>query len=177
MLRTALNPTRLTARETVLTVPRLAWAKCTLLTSRKSLCVSATSLRISCVRSLMLSSSELATRWMRATESDNAGKSLLWRMRRNRKSSVALLCAVGALAGAAQARSASRKSAADTKRAEGSRARARSRIARNASSTPGPRSSGNTSVSLAMRYSACQVSLWWIRGRPVSSSTSTSAAE
>ena len=113
MLRTALNPTRLTARETVLTVPRLAWAKCTLLTSRKSLCVSATSLRISCVRSLILSSSELATRWMRATESDNAGKSLLCRMRRSKKSSVALLAAVGALTGAAQARSASRKSAAE----------------------------------------------------------------
>lgn len=60
----------------------------------------------------MLSSSELATRWMRATESDKAGKSLLWRMRRSKKSSVALLAADGALAGAAQARSASRKSAA-----------------------------------------------------------------
>ena len=60
----------------------------------------------------MLSSSELATRWMRATESESAGKSLLWRMRRSKKSRVALLAAVGALTGAAQARKASRKSPA-----------------------------------------------------------------
>ncbi len=113
MLRTALKPTRLTARETVLTEPWLACTNSTLLTSRSSLCVSATSLRISRVRSLMLSSSELATRWMRATESDSAGKSLLWRMRRSRKSSVALPAAVEALTGAAQACSASRKSAAE----------------------------------------------------------------
>ena len=58
------------AGDTVLIVPRPACAKCTLLTRRSSLWVSATSLRISWVRSLMLSSSELATRWMRATESE-----------------------------------------------------------------------------------------------------------
>ena len=125
----------------------------------------------------MLSSSELATRWMRATESESAGKSLLWRMRRSKKSRVALLAAVGALTGAAQPRKASRKSPAVAYRAPGLRARARCTTARKAPSTPGPRSSGRVANSLALRYSACQASCRGIKGWPVSSSTSTSAAE
>jgi hypothetical protein len=59
-------------------------------TSRSSLLVSATSFRISLDRLARLSVSEFATRWMRTTESDIAGKSLLCRMRRSRKSSVPL---------------------------------------------------------------------------------------
>ena len=90
MVRTALKPTSVTARETVLTPPRLAWAKSGLFTRRSSLWVSATSLRISRVRSPTLSSSDMATRWIRMTVSESAGKSLLRRMRSSKKSSVGL---------------------------------------------------------------------------------------
>jgi hypothetical protein len=50
--------------------------------------VSAKSLRIVLDNLLMLSVSLLAILLMALTDSDKAGKSLLWRMRRNRKSSV-----------------------------------------------------------------------------------------
>ena len=81
------RPTSATARETVPT-PWLSRRKCAVLTRRSSFCVSATSLRISSASVFRLSDSELAMRWMRSTCSVSAGKSLLWRMRRNRKSSV-----------------------------------------------------------------------------------------
>lgn len=115
----------------------------------------------------MLSSSECATRWMRVTESDRAGKSLLWRMRRSRKSSVALLAAVGALAGAAQARRASRNSVAPANGAAPSRPRARCSRVRKPSS--------RASISTAGR--ARPASAAPTQGLPVSRCTSTRAAE
>ena len=90
MLRMPAKPISATARDTVLMLPPPAWLKCALLTRRSSLLVSATSLRISFERLARLSFSDEAMRWMRAIESDSAGKSLLWRMRRSRNSSVPL---------------------------------------------------------------------------------------
>ena len=142
------KPINATARETVLTLPP-ALEKCAVLTRRSSLFVSATSLRISPARLLTLWFSELATRWMRATESDKAGKSLLWRMRRSRKSSVALPPPPAALAssatgaGASQACSASRNAAALGQRRAGSRSIERRNVARRLSSTSDDKASGN----------------------------------
>ena len=100
-LRMPLKPTNVTARETVLTLPPRA--KCALFTNRSNLLVSAMSFRIWLVTLVTLSLSELAMRWMRITESDRAGKSLLWRMRRNKNSSVLLLTVVSALAASSAA--------------------------------------------------------------------------
>ena len=93
MLRMPANPTSATARDTVLTPPAPAWLKCTVFTMRSTLWVRATSLRISSVRLPRLSLSDVAMRWMRTTESLSAGKSVLWRMRRSRNSSVPCPCA------------------------------------------------------------------------------------
>ena len=159
MLRMPLKPTRLTARDTVLMLPppRAKWA---LFTSRSSLFVSATSRRISLVRLATLTVSELAIPWMRTTESDMAGKSLVRRMRRNRKASVTLTSlawppplpsdpAPDALAD--QAMSSSRKARTPGWRCAGSRASARETMPRSVSSTSGARSSRMTSGSLRMR--------------------------
>ena len=80
MLRTPAKPISAIARDTVEMVPPPACLNDTLFTRRSSLCVNATSFRISAARLLRLSLSEAATRWMLATASDSAGKSLLWRM-------------------------------------------------------------------------------------------------
>ena len=89
MLRTASNPSTITARETVLMLPPPAVRKCTELTRRRILLVSAKSRRMVLERRLTLSVSLLAMRLIAVTDSDRAGKSLLWRMRRNRNSTVA----------------------------------------------------------------------------------------
>ena len=176
MLRTALKPTRLTARETVLTEPRLACANSTLLTRRSSFVRQRHVLEDFAREVADAVVLELATRWMRATESDSAGKSLLWRMRRSRKSSVALPAVVE---GAHRCRP--RPAAHHGTRCRGIALR---RVTGQGMLQDGAQGVvhaaaqvlGQPMRSLAMRYSACQVSVWWIRAA-VSSSTSTSAAE
>ena len=151
------KPTSATARDTVLMCPPPAWLNCTVLTSRSSLLVSATSLRISLESVVRLSLSDCVMRWMRATESAIAGKSLRWRMRRSRNSSVALppSPASGASpAGCSQAASASWKALASDQRCADSRARPRSSTARSASSLSGPRSAGGSRVCSIARRTA-----------------------
>ena len=108
------RPISATARDTVAT-PWPLRRYCVVLTRRSSFCVSATSLRISSARLPSDSLSESAMRWMRNTCADSAGKSLLWRMRRSRKSSVPWPLPVSGCdssAGASHCISASRKLAA-----------------------------------------------------------------
>ena len=153
MLRMPLNPTKCTARDTVLMLPlRAKWA---LLTSRSSLLVKATSLRISLVTLLTLSFSERAMLWMREIESDKAGKSLLCRIRRNKNSRVAsapVACsAAGALSESVHSTSSLRNKLALAKRCWASSASARCTMARNRSSTPAGTEAGNTSCSWVTR--------------------------
>ena len=70
ILRTPWKPTSVTARDTVLIGPPRAYIG--VFTSRSSLCVSATSLRISLVSDATLSRSELEILWMRAIVPDMA---------------------------------------------------------------------------------------------------------
>jgi len=96
-------------------------------------------------------------RWMRATESAIAGKSLRCRMRRSRNSSVALPPSPvsGAwLAGCSQAASASWKALASVQRCDASRERPRISTARSASSLSAPRSAGGSSVCSIARRTA-----------------------
>lgn len=156
MLRTPAKPISAMARETVDMVPPPACWNDALLTSRSSLCVRATSFRISAARLFRLSLSDAATRWMLVTASDSAGKSLLWRMRRNRKSSVP--CDAGATAApsppTSQPSSAVAMAATLSNREAVSRATARCTMARSPASMV--LVSGNaTSSSIVRRNARC----------------------
>lgn len=153
-LRMAENPIRLTARDTVLMCPAPTWLKCAEFTTRSSLLVSATSFRISLVKPFRLSVSDAARFCTRKICSDMAGKSLVRRMRRSKKSRVALVplsVASSPLGTDRQACSASRRACAEAKRRSGSRASARSTTARSASSSGCWESCGRVRSSWATR--------------------------
>ena len=173
IVRMPARPISDTARGTEAMVPAPALRKCAVLTRRSSLLVSATSRTISSVTPSMLASSDCVTRWMRTTASDSAGKSLLWRMRRSRNSSVARSPpSAPAGAGSSHSCSALRNALADSGRRDGSRETARITSARNASSVaslpslPFLPSSGHATSSLNVRSSARYGSRSSSMGRP-----------
>ncbi len=169
IVRMPARPISDTARGTEAMVPAPALRKCAVLTRRSSLLVSATSRTISSVTPAMLASSDCVTRWMRTTASDSAGKSLLWRMRRNRNSSVARSPPSAPMgAGSSHSCSALRNAAADSGRRDGSRETARITSARRASSVASLPAGcpGQTMSSLTMRSSARYGSLSASIGRP-----------
>ena len=147
--------------------------------------VSATSFRISPDSVETFLFSELATCWMRATESESAGKSLLCRIRRSRKSSVPLpapppddaASSAAEAAGDSQSCKATRSSAAVCQRRSGSRSRPFRITARSTSSTSDDRFAGSFRSSVATRRIAWCGSRSVTSRSPLSSSASMTPTE